>query len=170
MATGKLQKRELGDNMSPAETKTSSTIFIRDLLKVKEKDIWSISPDASVFEALELMAEKEVGALVVLEGDKAVGVISERDYARKVILIGKASKETSVREIMSSPVRFVTPDHTVAECMAIMTNQHIRHLPVLVGKRLDGIVSIGDLVKSIISEQGHLIQQLENYILGVYPT
>jgi CBS domain-containing protein len=138
---------------------------VEHLLKTKGNDIWSIAPDASVYDAIELMADKEVGALLVLEAGKLAGIISERDYTRKIILKGRSSKETPVREIMSSPVIYTTPDQTIEKCMAVMTAKRIRHLPVMEGSQLVGIVSIGDLVKAIISDQASLIQQLENHIL-----
>jgi CBS domain-containing protein len=138
---------------------------VRQLLQVKGYDIWSIAPDAPVYDAIKLMANKGIGALLVLEAGTLVGIVSERDYARKVILKGKASKSTPVREIMTSQVVYTSPDETIEKCMALMTARHIRHLPVLEGDRLIGIVSIGDLVKTIISEQESLIQQLENHIL-----
>ena len=141
---------------------------IARLLESKGHDIWSIPPDASVYQAIELMAEKGVGALPVVEGEKLVGIVSERDYARKVILKGKTSRETPVRDIMTDQVFYVRPEQTVDECMALMTAKRIRHLPVLVDDRLVGIVSIGDLVKSVISEKDVLIQQLESYITGKY--
>jgi len=119
-----------------------------------------------VFDALSLMAEKEVGALLVLEGEKLVGIISERDYARKVILLGKSSKSTAVREIMTAEVICVRPEQTIQECMALMTESHVRHLPVLENDRLSGVISIGDVVKAIISEQEFMIEQLERYIVG----
>lgn len=133
--------------------------------KTRGTDILSIAPDASVYDALKLMAEKEVGALLVMEGDKLVGIISERDYARKVILHGKSSKEIEVREIMTSKIIYVSTAQTVDECMALMTDKRVRHLPVYEGDQLIGVVSIGDLVKEAISEREYIIKQLESYIM-----
>ena len=136
------------------------------VLQGKGSDIWAIPPDSSVYDAIKLMAEKEVGALLVMEGEQLVGIISERDYARKVILQGRSSRTTPVRDIMTKRVLYAGPDQTIEECMAIMTDKRIRHLPVCHDGRVIGVVSIGDLVKSMISEQEFLIQQLENYITG----
>ncbi|MGE5524676.1 MAG: CBS domain-containing protein [Rhodospirillaceae bacterium] len=137
---------------------------VRQLLQSKGSQVHSISPDAKVIEALRLMAEKEVGALAVVDGGRLAGMISERDYARKVILLGKSSHDIPVREIMTSRVHTVELRHTVDECMAIMTDKRVRHLPVLDGDRLCGILSIGDLVKEVIAEQQQTIRELETYI------
>ena len=140
---------------------------LKQLLGANPRTPLSVGPDDSVFSALELMAKKDVGALLVVRGDQLVGIFSERDYARKVILLGKSSKETAVKEIMPEKVLYALPEQTVDQAMALMTEKHIRHLPVMDGgKRLVGMVSIGDLVKETISEQRFLIQQLEQYIAG----
>ena len=141
-------------------------VTISELLGKKGHEVWSLGPDALVYEAIELMAEKEVGALMVMEGPKAVGLISERDYVRKVILKGRSSKDTKIREIMSTHVVCARPEQIIEECMAIMTAKRVRHLPVMGADRLLGIISIGDLVKAIINEQKFVIDQLEHYISG----
>jgi CBS domain-containing protein len=140
---------------------------ISDILSYKGSSVWTISPDATVFEAIQMMADKNVGALLVTDNDKLVGIVSERDYTRKVIVKGKASKTTAVKEILSSQVIHVTPAQTVQECMRLMTDHHFRHLPVLDGDKIAGIVSIGDLVNWIISAQTTTISQLQTYITGV---
>jgi CBS domain-containing protein len=142
---------------------------VRLVLKQKGQDIWYVSPDACVYDAIEIMAEKYVGALLVVSEGNLVGVVSERDYARKVILQGKSSKQTQVKEIMTSPAIFVTPDHTVEESMRIMTEKHIRHLPVVEDGKILGVVSIGDLVKWMITAQQQTISQLHSYITNTYP-
>ena len=139
---------------------------VREILKRKGQKVWSIAPESTVYRAIEMMADKHVGALVVMARGKMVGIISERDYARKVILKGKSSKETYVREIMTSPVVFVEPQHSVDDCMKIITENRIRHLPVLDQEKVVGIVSIGDVVNWIMSAQDHTIQQLQNYVSG----
>jgi CBS domain-containing protein len=142
---------------------------ISGILDRKGSQVWSVSPDLTVFEAIQLMSDKNVGALLVMEGVALVGLLSERDYTRKVALKGRSSKQTKVREIITTPVLTVTPGHTVEECMRLMTDRRVRHLPVVEGDRVVGIVSIGDLVNWIISAQSVTIYQLEQYITGQYP-
>ena len=141
-------------------------VTVRNLLENKGNHIWSISPDASVYTALMLMADKRIGALLVLIDDKLAGVMSERDYARKVILKGRSSKDTLVGDIMTTKVFYVSPDQKIDECMALMTDKSIRHLPVVEGEDLLGVISIGDVVKAVISEQEFIIDQLETFITG----
>ena len=142
---------------------------ISSILQDKGAQVWAISPDATVFEAIQLMAEKNVGALLVMSGERLLGVMTERDYTRKVALHGKNSKETHVREIIASSYISISPFHTVEDCMRLMTHHRVRHLPVLEGERVIGVVSIGDLVNWTISAQHETINQLENYIAGQYP-
>jgi len=138
-----------------------------NILKSKpDQTVHTITPTASVFDAVKLMAEKNIGALLVMEGEKVVGIITERDYARKIVLMARSSKETPVRDVMTSSVMYVRPDQTSEECMVLMTENRLRHLPVMNGDELIGLISIGDLVKDIISEQKFIIQQLEHYITG----
>jgi CBS domain-containing protein len=137
---------------------------VKDILALKGQSVWSVAPDASVYDAMKLMAEKGIGALMVIQGEKLIGIISERDYARKVILQGRASRTTQVKEIMTSHVLYAQPEQNIEECMAVMTDKRVRHLPVYDEGRLVGVISIGDLVKSIITEQKFMIEQLEKYI------
>lgn len=139
------------------------TVTVRQLL-AKKPDIYSVTPDMTVLEALQLMAKKNVGAVLVLEGDELRGILSERDYARKVVLHGRSSKEMPVEQIMTPKVLCVEPERTAMECMALMTEKHVRHLPVLDQGRVVGVVSIGDVVRSVVEEQRFTIQQLESYI------
>ena len=139
---------------------------VRQLLQEKGHIVWSIGPDESVYDAVKLMAEKAIGALIVVDRAKTVGMLSERDYARKVILVGRSSKETKIREIMTTQVISADPHQSVQECMTIMTEKRIRHLPVMEDDQLIGMISIGDLVKAIIAEQQFVISQLEHYISG----
>jgi CBS domain-containing protein len=142
---------------------------VGSMLRHKGCEIFGLSPEATVYEAVAMMAGKSVGALLVLSGGKLTGIVSERDYARKVILKGKHSHEMQVKEIMTSPVFTVTPEHSVEDCMRIITAHRIRHLPVMEGDTLVGMISIGDVVRSIISTQAHAIDQLSGYIEGRYP-
>ena len=136
------------------------------LASKREQAVQTIAPSASVYDAVKLMAEKGIGALLVVEGAKVAGIITERDYARKIVLMGRSSKETPVRDIMTSPVSQVRLDQNNEECMALMTDKRLRHLPVMEGGNLIGLISIGDLVKDIITEQKFIIDQLEHYIKG----
>ena len=139
---------------------------VKSILDAKGPDIWSVKADDTIFAAVKLMADKNVGALLVMNGDKLAGIVTERDYARKVILEGKSSKDSSVSEVMTTHILCVSPERTVDECMALMTDKRTRHLPVLDKKHVVGIVSIGDLVKAVINEQQILIEQLQHYITG----
>ncbi len=139
---------------------------VRDLLKVKGNAVWSVLPDTTVFEALELMSDRNIGAVLVMEGVTLIGIVSERDYARKVEMEGRTARGTTVREIMTRRVLTVQPDQTVEDCMALMTEHRMRHLPVMQNGRVLGLISIGDVVKAIISEQEFMIGQLETYIMG----
>ena len=154
------ERRAVGEDGSGMST------TVRGILSEKGAAVFAVAPDASVFEALERLAEHDVGALVVVEGEALVGVVSERDYARKVILAGRASRDTPVRDVMSAPVITADIDDTVNACMARMADRRIRHLPVLDQGRLAGMVSVGDLVKAIIAEQAFEIEQLQGYIAG----
>jgi CBS domain-containing protein len=141
-------------------------ITVRRMLERKGSQVWSVLPGIKVYEALELMSEKEVGALLVMEGENLLGIMSERDYARKVVLKGKSSKDTLVREIMSSEVFYISPAYTAEECMTLMLEKRIRHLPVFEDNKLLGIISIGDVVKAVIDGKEHEINELANYITG----
>lgn len=139
---------------------------VRSILGAKGNNIWSVAPDTSVYDALKLMAKKEIGALLIIEGGRITGIMSERDYARKITLLGKSSKETPVREIMSTDVVYVLPSQSAEMCMALMTEKRIRHLPVMENDNLLGIVSIGDVVKAIIDQKEDTINELTEYITG----
>jgi CBS domain-containing protein len=139
---------------------------VSDILQDKGRQVFSVTPDTTVYDALQLMAEKNIGAVLVMEGDTPLGILSERDYARKVALRGKGTKDTPASEIMTERIICVRPQETAEECMALMTDKRIRHLPVLEDERLVGIISIGDVVKATISEKEFLIEQLEHYIRG----
>jgi CBS domain-containing protein len=170
MAVMRETKRNTDDIASFVRSRDCGSTTVREVLAKKPVGTWVVDAEASVLEALKVMAERNVGALVVREDDRVVGVISERDYARKVILIGKASRETLVREIMSSPAVTVDLSTTVSQCMDLMTGRFIRHLPVIESGILVGCVSIGDVVKTLIVEQGRRIGEFESYIRGDYPT
>ena len=144
----------------------TTMITVRDILDRKGRTVWSIHPDESVFRALEVMSDRHIGALVVCEDDQMVGVVSERDYARKIALLGRSSRDASVREIMTKNVYCITSWARIEDCMSLMTAKSVRHLPVMEGDRLDGMISIGDVVKATISHQEFIIEQLEHFIAG----
>jgi CBS domain-containing protein len=137
---------------------------VGDVINKKGSQVWSVTPSTTVYDVLELMAEKEIGAVVVLDGGQPIGIFSERDYARQVVLKGRTSKDTPVREVMASRIVFVRPEQSIEDCMALMTDKHVRHLPVLQQGTLAGMLSIGDVVKEMISEKEFIIEQLANYI------
>ncbi len=139
---------------------------VTDLLNVKGREVWSLAPDSTVYDAIDLMAHRGIGALLVMEGERLVGIVSERDYARKVVLKGRSSRDTLVREIMTEQVICIRPQLTVEEAMALMTDKRVRHLPVVVDKKVVGVISIGDVVRGIIEDREFEIQQLTNYITG----
>ena len=141
-------------------------VTVRQVLREKGSEVWSVAPDATVFEAIQIMAEKGVGALLVMEWSRLVGVISERDYTRKIVLKDRSSRATMVRDIMTEKVIHVAPDTSIDECMMLMSDNRIRHLPVLEGERVVGVMSVKDVLHNIISEKQSLIQQLESYITG----
>jgi CBS domain-containing protein len=143
-------------------------VTVKQMLEEKGSEVWTISPEATVYEALKIMADKDIGALIVVENDQVVGIISERDYARKVMLRAKSSLDTPVKDIMSTEIYYVEPEVSAEECMALMTEKRIRHLPVMENGKLIGVISIGDAVKSIISTQKVTIEHLQNYIMGKY--
>lgn len=144
-----------------------ATVTVSSILSSKGSQIWSVKPDTTVFEAITTMAEKNVGALLVMDADKLLGLVSERDYTRKVALKGRSSRDTTVREILSTHVVSATPRQTIEDCMRLMTENRVRHLPIVEGESVVGIVSIGDLVNWTISAQHAAIEQLENYITGL---
>ena len=148
---------------------TASGFAVGPVLEAKGRLVWSVAPEAMVIEAIGMMAEKGIGALLVMKDRQPVGIVSERDYARKVVLQGRSSKDTPVSEIMSSPLIFVTPAYTVEQCFYLMTEHRIRHLPVMEGDQLAGVLSIGDLVRATVAAQKETIDQLTRYVLGNYP-
>lgn len=137
-----------------------------DIIAYKGRTVWSVSPDDTVLHALGVMAEHEIGAVLVLDGNRLVGILTERDYARKVVLVGRSSRESAIRDVMTRDVICIRPDHSIEECLALMTEQRVRHLPVIDKGALCGLVSIGDLVKATIAEQEYVIEQLQQYIAG----
>ena len=140
--------------------------YVHDVLNEKGSKVWIAPPDMSVWDALHMMADKNIGALVVMDGESLIGIFSERDYARRLAIKGLRSRDTPVKQIMTEVIATVSPGHSVQDCMEIMTNERVRHLPVVEDEQVIGLVSIGDVVKSIISHQEHMIHQLENYIAG----
>jgi len=144
----------------------TTSVTVGTILHHKGARVWTIEPGATVFDAIQLLSQKNIGALPVVEGDKVVGIFSERDYTRKVALAGKTSHKTLVREIISTDVVSATTDHTIEDCMRLMTDKHIRHLPILEDEKLAGLISIGDLVNWIISAQSAAIDQMESYLAG----
>jgi CBS domain-containing protein len=156
------------DDPSPHEEGDATMTTVKDVLAEKGTNVWTIAPEAKVLDALKLMAEKDVGALAVTSKKSLVGILSERDYARKVILRGKSSLDTQVKDIMTTRVYYVAPETTTQECMAVMTKNRIRHLPVIRDEKLVGIISIGDIIKATIVQQKIAIDHLENYIMGKY--
>jgi CBS domain-containing protein len=152
--------------MSAYKGRGKDMTTVKTVLLAKNNAIWSIAPNAFVFDALTLMAEKNIGALLVMQQEQVVGIFSERDYARKIVLKGESSRTTTVKDVMTSGVLIVHPEQSIEECMALMTEKHVRHLPVLEKGELIGLISIGDVVKAIISEHEYTIKQLENYITG----
>jgi len=160
-------------NLSPASCPTPHNqevqdmqTRVKDVLAAKGHQIWAVSPDDTVLDALQVMADHDIGAVLVMEGDALRGILSERDYARKVILLGRASRSTPVKDIMTTDVETVTPDATIDQCMARMTEKHIRHLPVMEKGKVVGVISIGDVVKAVIDDQAFMLDQMEAYITG----
>lgn len=152
--------------LSKSSLKKLNMKTVKEILEAKGTEIWSVQPSDTVLDSLKLMADKGIGSLLVMDGEKLMGIVTERDYARKVILEGKSSKDTSVSDVMTRKILCVSPERTVDECMALMTDKRARHLPVVDHKRVVGVVSIGDLVKTLINEQQILIDQLQHYITG----
>jgi CBS domain-containing protein len=152
--------------LSTSSLKKLNMKTVKEILEAKGTEIWSVQPSDTVLDSLRLMSDKSIGSLLVMDGEKLMGIVTERDYARKVILEGKSSKDTSVSDVMTRKVLCVSPERTVDECMALMTDKRARHLPVVDHKRVVGVVSIGDLVKTLINEQQILIDQLQHYISG----
>jgi CBS domain-containing protein len=161
LTTHVIQPTVLGEESDNVRATT-----VRELLQAKGEEVWSVAPSQTVYEALQVMSDRDIGAVLVAEGDNLVGIFSERDYARRVILKGRSSKTASVREMMTARVLYASPDDTIEECMAVMTAKRVRHLPVMESGRVRGVVTIGDVVNQIVSDQEFTIQQLEKYITG----